>query len=214
MRAVVARELAVIARRPALTIALCAYVGLLVGFLLTWSQGVPLLPGATLYDQQRLVDWMLITVMLPWVAVRCTAPDGRDRLASTSALTALRPSSIVLGKIAGLTGVLALFVCAGLPAVFLAQQMSAVPAIDAARDTAALFGAAALIAASTVSWTLAVDGRLAAWIGATFSVGLVLWALWQWAGPSTAGIGAALLAAALTLWTAGASDRSLRYCHE
>jgi hypothetical protein len=209
------RELIVIARRPALTVVICVELGLLAGFVLLWNRGVPVLSGASLYKQQQLFQWALLTTLLPWAAVRCLAPDRGDSLVMACALTALRPSSIVIAKVVALVGVLALIVFAGFPAAILAQQMSAVPLSVALQDLISLFGLTVLVSAGTLTWVFAVRGRLSAWVGASGSIGLVLIVLSRWppVGLPT-GLVAALIGAALTVAIAMWSDGSLRYCHE
>jgi hypothetical protein len=209
------RELIVIARRPALTVVICVDIGLLAGFVLLWAPGVPVLSGANLYEQQQLFQWALLTALLPWAAARCLAPDRGHALVMACALTALRPSSIVIAKVVALVGALALIVFAGFPAAIIAQQMSAVPLSVALRDLISLFGLTVLVSAGTLTWVFAVRRRLAAWVGASGSIGLAVIVLSRWppVGLPT-GLVAALIGAALTVAIAGWSDDSLRYCHE
>src|SRR5438552_3863869 len=180
MRAFVVRELIVIARRPALVVAIAVYTGLLASFVLLWSGGVPVLAGSNVYEHQRPFGWTLLTVLLPWSAVRCLAPDRGNRLVIACALTAVRPSTIVIAKAIALAGVLALVVFAGFPATIIAQQMSAVPLSTALRDLIWLFGLTALASAVTIVWVFAIRDRLGAWLGASGSMGLGLAVCSRW----------------------------------
>jgi hypothetical protein len=215
MRAVMWRELIVVTRRPALTVVICIHVGLLAGFVLLWNRGVPVLGGANLYEQQQLFQWVLLAVLLPWAAVRCAAPDRGDRFVMACAATALRPSSMIIAKVVALVGALALIVFAGFPAAIIAQQMSAVPLSVTLWDLISSFGLTVLVAAGTLTWVFAVQGRLAAWVGASGSTGLVLIVLSRWARNGLPiGLVAALIGAALVAAMATWSDGSLRYCDE
>ena len=212
MRAVVVRELIVIARKPALAMVMVTYVALLAGFVFAWEDGVPMPGGSNLYEQARLVQWGLLAVCLPWAAARCPAPDRGDALVMASALTALRPSSILAAKAIALFGALALVAVAGLPVVIVAQQIAKVPAPQVLRDLVSLLGLPLLVSALTLSWVVVVSGRLGAWLGASGSVGLVLLLLWRWRPVGLdVGLASALVGVTLAAWLASWSDRSLRY---
>ncbi|MES1255275.1 MAG: hypothetical protein ABUS56_06705 [Acidobacteriota bacterium] len=209
------REFLLAARRPALTAVLCLHVALVAGFTLVWHRGMPVLAGANPYEQQRLVQWIVLWGLLPWTAVRCAAPDGATGLARVSAVLAVRPSSVVVAKFLALSGVLMLVGMAGLPAVILALQMSALPLSALPAHLFSLAALALLVAAAAVASSLAVQGRLAAWLLAAGSSGVVLLALsaslpagllaWLAAGATGSAIAAA---------TARWSDTAHRYCYE
>jgi len=212
MRAVVVRELVVIARRPALAMVTVTYVALLAGFVLAWEDGVPMPGGSNLYEQARLVQWGLLAVCLPWAAARCPALDRGDDLVLASALTALRPSSLLLAKAIALFAVLTLVAVAGLPVVIVAQQIAAVSTPQVLRDLVYLLGLPLLVSAVTLSWMVVVSGRLGAWLGASGSVGLVIVLLWRWRPVGLdVGLASALVGLTLAVWLASWSDRSLRY---
>ena len=215
MRAVVTRELIVIAKRPALTAVTCTHVGLLTAFVLMWSHGVPLLRGTNVYEQQHLVQWWLLALLLPWAAARCSAPERGNALTLMCALTARRPSSVVIAKSSSLVAVLALIVFAGFPAVVVAQQMAAISVSGPLCDLLSLMGLAVLVSATTVTWLLAVRDRLGACVGATVSSGLVLLVLSRLplAGIPL-GLTLALVGAAIVIVVARWSDGSLRYLLE
>ena len=212
MRAVVVRELVVIARRPALAMVTVTYVALLAGFVLAWEDGVPMPGGSNLYEQARLVQWGLLAVCLPWAAARCPALDRGDDLVLASALTALRPSSLLAAKTIALFAVLTLVAVAGLPVVIVAQQIAAVSTPQVLRDLVCLLGLPLLVSAVTLSWMVVVSGRLGAWLGASGSVGLVIVLLWRWRPVGLdVGLASALVGLTLAVWLASWSDRSLRY---
>ena len=215
MRAVVARELVVIARRRALMAVICAYVGLLAAFVLVWNRGLPLPAAATLYEQLRVVQWAVLATLLPWAAARCIAPDRGDSLVVACVLTGVRPSSVVLAKAVALTGALGLIVCAGVPVAIMAQQMSAVPVWWVVRDLGSLLGLSVLVSAVTMAWLLGVRGRLAGWIGAGGStvLGLVVLFLLPIASTTIGGI-VAFVGVVLTVATATWSDGACRYLSE
>lgn len=215
MRALVVRDLIVMGRRPALAMVMCTYVALLAGFVFAWEDGLPMTGGSNLYEHVRLVQWGLLAVSLTWTAARCPPLDRGDDLVMASALTALRPSSIVAAKAIALFIALALVTVTGLPVAIIAQQIAGIPASHVLRDLASLLGLPLLVSAVTLSWTVVVSGRLAAWLGASGSVGVVLVLLWRWRpvglglGPVSALVGLTLVAV-LASW----SDRSPRYLME
>lgn len=215
MRAIALRELIVIGRRPALVIAIVAYVALLAGFVLVWADGIPLPSGSNLYDQARTVQWGLLAVCLTWAAARCPAVDRGDRLVMVSALAAMRPAAVVAAKAAAQFAVLTLVALTALPVVIIAQQMAAVPAPRVLWDQLSLLGLPLLASAVTLAWTMAISGRLGAWLGACGSVGLVLVLLWYWrpAGLDL-GLASALAGLAVAALLGAWSNRSAQYLRE
>jgi len=215
MRAVSIRELIVIAGKPAWLTVIGLHVGLLAAFVIVWHRGVPVLSGANVYEQQRLFQVWLLAALLPWTATRCLAPEWGNGLVATCALTALRPSSVILAKIVALSAALTLVVLAGFPAVIVAQQMSAIPLSDPIRDQLSLLGVTPLVAAVTMAWVLAVGDRLVAWVGATVFTAVTLLAL---SHAPLAGVPVDLMSTlvgiTLALSVASWSDRALLYLAE
>jgi hypothetical protein len=211
MRALVVRDLIVIGRRPALAIVMSTYVALLAGFVFAWEDAIPI-GGPNLYELARLLQWGLLAVCLTWTAARCPPLDRGDDLVMASALTALRPSSIIVAKAIALSAALAMVTIAGLPVAIIAQQIAAVPASHVLRDLVSLLGLALLVSAVTLSWTVLVGGRLAAWLGASGSVGVLLALSWRWR-PLGLGLGpvSALVGLTLVVIVAAWSDRSPWY---
>ena len=101
MRAIIRRELIVAARRPAVGIAASAIALVLVAFVLVWAPGLPLLPDLNLYEQARVLDRGLLTIVLPWLAARIASADREDAFVRLSALTAVPPATLVAAKVAG-----------------------------------------------------------------------------------------------------------------
>ncbi|HUK37473.1 MAG TPA: hypothetical protein VLV86_26330 [Vicinamibacterales bacterium] len=208
----ITRELIVAAQRR-LAAAVALYILLLAGFTLTWGLTAPGLTGGTIYDALRMFEWGALTVLMPWVAARCHAPDRGQSLAILSTLTAHRPSSIVIAKIASLAGVLLVVVAAGMPPAVLAQKMSAQPLSTVFRDLGSFAGYAFLASAVTMAWLLASGDEVTSWIGAAATTAVVrtVTSNLPIASQVTAMIAiAGCVAAAAATW----SDRSLQYCDE
>jgi hypothetical protein len=111
-------------------------------------------------------------------------------------------------------------VLTGFPATIVAQQISAVPLSHAFHDLMAPAGLAVLVSAATVGWALLVRDRLAAWMGSTGSILLVLVLSSRWplaspfSGSASSGLAAALCGAAIAGALASWSDVALRYADE
>jgi hypothetical protein len=213
--ALIARELIVVARRPALVAAVVMYVALLAGFTVIWGLKLPDLTGASVFEILRVFHRVLLAVLMPWVVVRCHAWDRGDRLVMLSTLVARRPSSIVLAKVLSLAGVLALVTVAGAPAVIIAAKMSAVPASAALRDLASALSIALLCSAVTVVWILRTGDALTSWIGGSVTMAAVLIAAARWtSAPAARDVSTLAVAVAVTAAVATWSNRAFQYCHE
>ena len=210
MRATLWRELTVVVRRPAFTVAICTYVLLLAGFVLVWGAFAPLF--ANPYEQQRAVQWALLTALLPWTAARCMAPDRGVGLVLMCALTAQRPSTVIVGKLFALSGALFLIVVVGLPAAVIAQQMSAIPVSKVFGDAIAIAGLPLLVAALTIASTVLSSARLMGWLVAGASTACVVLVSWR-LSPAGLPVGAACLVVggAIATCVASWSNTSLRY---
>ena len=173
MIALLTRELIVAARRPAAMVSACAVAALLTAFVAAWSPGIPVIAPMNLYDQTRLLHWLLLSVALPWIAVRSVPAERGDAIVLVAALTGQRPGDVLLGKILAMFVLLALVVLTGLPALVVAQQAAAVPLATVLGDIFPLLGAALLVAVTSVAAIVIVPDRLAAWLSAT-AVALVM----------------------------------------
>jgi hypothetical protein len=167
MRAIVLREALVAARKPALVTVAIVSAMLLALFPVAWGvRGMPTLDGASLYDQQFRLEWILMLVLLPWTAARVIANERNDDLVRLSAVTAIPPSRVLLARLVAASTALALVVGGALPVVISAQQMSAVPVSRMIGDQLALLAFALPAAVVTVWWMQFVTDRLLGWLGA------------------------------------------------
>jgi hypothetical protein len=170
MRPFVWRELTIVVRRPAFAAAAAVHAGLLFAFLLLWGEGMPILPGTNVYEQLSFLQGALLVALLPWASARCAAAERGDALVMLAALTATRPSRVLMGQCIGRFAALSTILAAGVPALLLAQQMSAVPGMHVTLGLlppVLLCGAVSLL----TSWfMLANPSRLTGWLWATACV--------------------------------------------
>ena len=213
MRALLTREFIVMARRPTVPFALALHVTMMMMFVLVWSGGVPVFPGATLFDQQQTVQVLMLLALLPWTAARVALSERGAQLALCGVVTARRPSTVVVARLTATAGVLGLIAVAALPASVLAQQLSGVPLIRVLRGLPTLAALTLLTAAVASASALVVPGRLAAWAaGAVVTAGLFS-AFWRVAGLSRGGA-MTLFAGLLLAVLAGAyADRTCLHAH-
>lgn len=213
--ALIARELIVVARRPALAAAVVLYIALLAGATLVWGLKLPMLTGASFFSMLRVFHSAVLAALMPWVVARCLASDRGDSLVMLSTLTARRPSSIIIAKIVSVAGVLSLVVLAGAPAVIIAAKMSALPLPAVIRDLASSISIAVLASAVTIAWMLRTSDAMTSWIGGTAITACVLAAASRWTSTAAAhDISVLVIALAAAVAVASWSDRAFQYCHE
>lgn len=214
MRAMLIRDLIIGLRTRALSMVILAHAALLTAFIVLWGGGVPMMPGDNVYEQQRLVQTGLLTFLLPWAAVRCSAAERGDAVVAVSAMTAIKPSRIVIAQAIAHFVLLTVIVLCGLPLMLVAQQMAPVPLRQPLVDSLSALGLAAVAAAAATWWTLAVSDRLGAWLAATATT-IAAMTVISGSIPRAA-LAACLLAlsAAATLACAIRADGSLRYLSE
>jgi hypothetical protein len=171
-RALYWRDLVVIGRRRSMLVAVALYVGLLSAFLGAWKEvvRVPLLPGSNLYEQYRVIQWVMVAVILPWAVCRFIAGERGERWSLTSFVTGLSRSRLFTMRLLALGTFAGLLVGSGLPLILLAQQMSSVPATVAVADLVALFLFSIAATVITMSIVLIVRDVVAAWLLATTAV--------------------------------------------
>jgi len=175
MRAVVLREALVAARRPALVSAAIVTATLLALFPVAWGvRGIPTFGGISLYDQQFRLEWILVLVLLPWTAARVMATERGDDFVALSALTAIQPSRLLLGRLLATAIALVAVIAGALPVVISAQQMSAVAASRLVVDQLALLTFALPAAIITVWWMQLTTDRLLGWLGAAATTLIVV----------------------------------------
>jgi hypothetical protein len=212
MRAMAARELIVFARRAAIVLSACGIAALLMAFVLVWSPGVPVLVPMNLYEQTRVLHWVLLAAALPWTAVRSAPADRGDDFVLMAAFTGVRPADVVAGKIVGMFVMLVVVILTGLPALVIAQQAAAVPLPSVFGDLLPLFGLALLVAVSSTASILIVRDSLRAWLTATTVAIVVLFAASGWASGTTGGgLLCALAGVVGAGWVCAWSNTSLRY---
>jgi hypothetical protein len=209
------RELIVVARRPVLTAAVVVYVALLAGFTFMWGLKLPPLRGGSFYDVHRLFNAGLLAIVMPWIVARCLAQDSGDGLVMLSAVSARRPSSIVLAKILSLAGVLALLAIVGAPATIVAEKMSAASASVVLRDLGSALSLAFLVSAVTTAWSVASGNAMTSWIGGSATTASVLVAASRWTSSQAAqDVSIVMVAIAVAAASATWTDRTFQYCHE
>lgn len=175
MRAVVLREALVAARRPALVGAAIVTAALLALFPIAWGvRGIPTLGGISLYDQQFRLEWILALVLLPWTAARVIATEQGDDFVGLSALTAIPPSRLLLGRLLATAIALVAVIAGALPVVISAQQMSAIAVSRLVADQLALLTFALPAAIITVWWMQLATDRLLGWLGAAATTLIVV----------------------------------------
>ena len=215
MGAMALRELHVIGRRGALSAAICVHVALLTGYLLAWGNGngSPVARALTVYGQTLMVDVILLTVLLPWIAARCVAAERGNDLVLLSVVTAIPPSHVVVARALAVTTSLILVIASGLPTLILAGRISAVRMSLVAEHEFALFSLAFVSSATALTWRHVCRSRVIGWFAATLSTAAVV------SSASTAPwlvIAPAVTAAALCTMglLALRADVSLRYLAE
>lgn len=174
MTALLWRELTIATRTTAFAAAVGLHSLILVLFIVLWGDGVPLLPGDGLYGQLRLVQYALLTCLLPWTAARCGSGSRGEDVALLSTIAATRSSSIVAAQGVALMMLLLVVVAAGIPLMVIGQQMAAVSSDRVAADTLGGVGLAALVAFVTLAWMQTSDDRVVAWLGASATTILVV----------------------------------------
>lgn len=215
MLALAVRELIVAARRPAVPLAACTVGTLLTGFVLVWSPGISVLAPMNLYEQTRLLHWVLLAAALPWTAVRSAPGERGDDFVLMAAFTGLRPATVIAAKTLALTALLVLVELTGLPALVLAQQSAAVPVMSVLTGLLPLVGLAMLVTASSTASVLVLPGPLGSWLMSTAAVVSVLLTTSHWAqGVPALGLAAALIGFIGAGWVRAWSTSSLKYLGE
>jgi hypothetical protein len=210
MRALATRELIVATRTAAVPLAALTILAVSLAFVLIWAPGVPLALPMTFYDQSRVLHWALLAGVLPWVAVRCAPNDRPDAVGLMAASLRIGPARAIGGKVAGSLLVQGVVIMTGLPALVLAQQAAAVPAVDLAADVLPLFGLALLIAATSTAAMLLAADEVRAWIWSSLLVfAVVLGAASVVPDLSRVGACCALAGGLGTAWLGRVVDRAV-----
>jgi len=161
------RDLAVVVRHGGFLAATAAHLAVLTAFVLIWGDGVPVLREYTVLEQLTRLDLALLSVMLPWVALRCSLDEGRNGFVRLAAATARKPSSVIVARTGGLGGALVTVALSALPLFVLGQQISAVSVSSLASAMAPLIAISVLAAVIATGAKVLVRGRLSSWLAAT-----------------------------------------------
>jgi hypothetical protein len=212
--AVLIRDMSIGMRTRAFAAALAVHVALLAAFIVLWDGGVPMLPGANVYEQQRLLQTSLLVCLLPWAAVRCAPSDRGDEMVLLSAITGDRPSRIVTAQFAARAVLLAAIALSGLPLMLVAGDLAAQPLARPLTDVVPVLALATMASCSSVWWTLGHPDRLTAWLGATASTGAAVVLVGLLLPPGTMAAGFLAISIAGAAVAASRSDASLRYLSE
>lgn len=169
------RDATIIVRSPGYWAAVGTYALLLGLFVLLWGGGMPVLAGSAL-DRIAVIQRAALVALLPWTAIRCSG-TSTDEVRLLAAVTASPPARIVCVRCVVTAIGLCALVCMGLPAMVMAQQMSAAPAGRIAAAVAPALGLCVLVAILTVSSALAVPSRLGGWVLATAATAVAVYAV-------------------------------------
>jgi hypothetical protein len=175
MRAIVLREALVVARKPMFVTVVIVCSALLALFPAVWGiRGIPTLDGASLYDQQFRLEWILVILLLPWTAARVIADERGNDLVILSTATAIPPSRVLLARLLATTAALTLVIGSALPVVISAQQMSGTPLTRLIVDQLALMAFALPVAVVTGCWMQIAANRLLGWLGSAVTTVLLV----------------------------------------
>jgi hypothetical protein len=205
------RALVLIVRHEGFLIATALHLTVLSVFVLVWGDGVPVWRDDPVLAQLLRVDMVLLAMILPWVAIRCSPDEGPNGLAQLAATTACRPSRMVVAKAAGTGAALLILALSALPMFVLSQQISALPAAMVLRALLPVVALAGVVAALAVVANVFLESRFSSWIvvmvATVVTVSLV---------PTTVKGAAEMLAvgALATIIMTTAADRRLRYLSE
>lgn len=212
MGALATRELIVAARTAAVPLASLGILALLTVFVLAWSPGVSVVATMNLYEQARVLHWVLLAAALPWVAVRCSPRERGQALVMVTAFIGLRPASVITAKVLASFIVLVSVTLTGLPGLVMAQQAAAAPLGSVLADLLPLLGLALLIAASSNAAVLLAADGLRAWLWAAGTVTAILVTAVGWTPElSRVGVLCALAGVLATASMCSTAGRSLTY---
>jgi hypothetical protein len=212
MRAVIARELIVASRTMAVPLSAWFIATSLVAFVGIWSPGVPVLAPMSLYEQARAMQWLVLALVLPWIAVRASSRERTQTAVLMMATTSLPPAAFVMATVVARAALLQLVSLAAMPALVVAQQMSAAPEMVLLADLLPLLGLVSMVAVSSSASVLMASSTAGQWLLSTGFVWTVLFAATTLAADAT-GVGVvcwmAAGAGAVALYAA--SGRTLLY---
>ncbi len=214
MTSIFARELLVMTRRAAFSVAACTLVVTAAAFAAIWPRGVPLHAGSALFPQLVLAQQLAIAIVAPWVVCRCGARERGNDLVLLSLFSALRPSRIVVTRFAASVVALLILSLGSWPVLVYAQQAAAITPVSlvaVALDTTAVV---AVAAAWALIFEQSIRSGVTTWLAsAVTTVSLILVAMTNGhaGGIVIAGVGVSL---ACLLAVAARADMTARYLVE
>jgi hypothetical protein len=162
--ALLRREAIVMARASGVWVAAGFHVACLTVFVAVWGDGMPIHGGGTVFEQMLTLETGLLSLLLPWAAVRCGVPAQGDPLVAIALATGSTPSRLVLVKCLALAAVLTGIAASGLPLLMIARQVPGLALGEAAAAVWPLAALAPFAAALAVFAALALDDRLLGWL--------------------------------------------------
>jgi hypothetical protein len=205
------RNIVLIVRHDGFLIATAVHLVALTSFVLIWGDGVPIWRDDPVLVQFSRLDLVLLAVILPWVAIRCSPDAGHDSLVQLSAATACSPARIIVARTAGVGCALVTLVLSALPMFVMAQQISALPASMVWRALVPALTLAVLVAVIATAANVFLRGRLSSWLVATAATVVIVSAT-PTAARGVSGILA--IAAVVAVLLVMSADRRLRYLSE
>ena len=213
MRAIVIKDLRMLARTPALRVLLVVYaLGLSIAVLYAYD-----LVGAdrlALVRWFRAAQWILLTILTPWAVARAASIERGDALVELIARSAGAPRRVMAGRTAALSAYPIELLVVSWPAAAIVYQSAPVDlgTLGLAYLEWLVFAGIATIV--TVHWVSTDANAVRAWVLATLSSAAI--AAVYLTLVRSAGVPVALLLLAIAWLVAGASlarfaDRHLRY---
>lgn len=162
MGALIWRELTIITRTPAFWVSAALYIAGLTAFVVVWGDGVPVIGAQSNWEQFTMAQRMLLAVLLPWTAARCSASSKRD-LVLLGAVAAKRPRALLWAKAAALAVSLLALALSALPLIVLMQQIGAASPTTAVLDMAPVAALALFVAGVTTTMTVVLEAPIRVW---------------------------------------------------
>jgi hypothetical protein len=166
VRALIWHELSLVLRAPAYWAAASVYLSALALFVVIWGDGVPIAGSGTPWEQFLRVKLVLLTLVLPWTAVRTIGRTDRE-LTLLSLATATSPSRLVISTVVALS--LSLFGLAllALPFTLLMRQVTTVPMETVITTLVSLAGLSSLVAVLAAACGMLMGDSITAWMATT-----------------------------------------------
>jgi hypothetical protein len=167
MIAVFSRELVVVTRRVAFTVACCVLVFALAVIALAWPAGIPLYAGASLFPQLAVIQQLTLAVIAPWVVCRCGTRERGDDLVHLSLFSAVSPSRILFARFGASTVALLVVALTALPILLYAQQVTAMDSYTVLGVVARTIAILPIAAAWTLVCEQTLGNVVVSWLCAT-----------------------------------------------